>query len=262
MTSFRRYGSFFLLAMALGIASGPDILFVFAQSLAQGQAAGSLVTLGLCTGLVFHVSLAAFGIAAVLRRKPHLFKAITWCGAAYLVWLGVGAWRSAVVPVGESTAETMPYLRLYLRGIVMNVCNPKVMLFFLALMPRFVVPERGRVTAQFLLLGLTFAAATLLVFNLLDHPRGGRRRCAVGVSVALAGVAGVSAALLGNRHVWFGGLDRLDESAQGRVSPYGALAVSVRTPSLSEMTRMANSDGLNGESVETAAYANAPRRSV
>ena len=67
---------------------------------------------------------------------------------------------------------------------------------------------------------------------------------------------------LGNRHVWFGGLDRLDESAQGRVSPYGALAVSVRTPSLSEMTRMANSDGLNGESVETAAYANAPRRSV
>ena len=82
MTSFRRYGSFFLLAMALGIAPGPDILFVFAQSLAQGQAAGSLVTLGLCTGLVFHVSLAAFGIAAVLRRKPHLFKAITWCGAA------------------------------------------------------------------------------------------------------------------------------------------------------------------------------------
>ncbi len=167
MTSFRRYGSFFLLAMALGIAPGPDILFVFAQSLAQGQAAGSLVTLGLCTGLVFHVSLAAFGIAAVLRRKPHLFKAITWCGAAYLVWLGIGAWRSAVVPVGESTAETMPYLRLYLRGIVMNVCNPKVMLFFLALMPRFVVPERGRVTAQFLLLGLTFAAATLLVFNLV-----------------------------------------------------------------------------------------------
>ena len=167
MTSFRRYGSFFLLAMALGIAPGPDILFVFAQSLAQGQAAGSLVTLGLCTGLVCHVSLAAFGIAAVLRRKPHLFKAITWCGAAYLVWLGIGAWRSAVVPVGESTAETMPYLRLYLRGIVMNVCNPKVMLFFLALMPRFVVPERGRVTAQFLLLGLTFSAATLLVFNLV-----------------------------------------------------------------------------------------------
>ena len=163
MTSFRRYGSFFLLAMALGIAPGPDILFVFAQSLAQGQAAGSLVTLGLCTGLVFHVSLAAFGIAAVLRRKPHLFKAITWCGAAYLVWLGIGAWRSAVVPVGESTAETMPYLRLYLRGIVMNVCNPKVMLFFLALMPRFVVPERGRVTAQFLLLGLTFAAAYIFV---------------------------------------------------------------------------------------------------
>ena len=167
----RRLLSFFLLSLALGIAPGPDILFVFVQSLASGWRAGALVTLGLCTGLVAHVSLAAFGVAAVLRRYPRAFQLITWLGAAYLVCLGVGAWRSAaevaVAPSGAVRTETVGAMGLYCRGVVMNVCNPKVMLFFLALMPRFVNPARGGVAGQFLLLGAVFAAATLLVFNLV-----------------------------------------------------------------------------------------------
>ncbi len=167
----KRLGSFFLLSLALGIAPGPDILFVLAQSLAHGWGAGSLVTLGLCTGLVFHVSLAAFGIAAVLRKYPWLFRLVTWGGAGYLVYLGIGAWQSAsVVAVsaeGDAVTASLPALRLYGRGIVMNVLNPKVMLFFLALMPRFVEPERGRVALQFLVLGLVFAVATLFVFHVV-----------------------------------------------------------------------------------------------
>ncbi len=167
----KRLGSFFLLSLALGIAPGPDILFVLAQSLAHGWGAGSLVTLGLCTGLIFHVSLAAFGIAAVLRTYPWLFRLVTWGGAVYLVYLGIGAWQSAsVVPVsaeGDAVTAALPALRLYGRGIVMNVLNPKVMLFFLALMPRFVEPERGRVALQFLVLGLVFAVATLFVFHVV-----------------------------------------------------------------------------------------------
>lgn len=160
----KRYLSFFLLALALGIAPGPDVLFVLAQSLAHGWQSGAYVTLGLCTGLCFHVSLAAFGFAAFLKRYPWLFKVVTWFGAAYLAWLGVCTWRAArVVTLGAAPA--LPPLRLYLQGIVMNALNPKVMLFFLALMPRFVVPDKGRVVGQFLLLGLIFAVATLLVFN-------------------------------------------------------------------------------------------------
>ena len=162
----RRYGSFFLLALALGIAPGPDIIFVFAQSLSDGWRAGSLIVLGLCTGLCFHVTMAAFGVAAVLRKFPRAFTAITWLGALYLVWLGVGAWRSAdMISLDASRTETLTALELYLRGVVMNVCNPKVMLFFLALMPRFIEPERGRVAVQFLSLGVVFAIATLIVFN-------------------------------------------------------------------------------------------------
>lgn len=167
----KRLFSFFLLSLALGIAPGPDILFVFAQALANGWRAGSLVTFGLCTGLVFHVSLAAFGVAAVLKKYPRAFQLITWCGAAYLVYLGVGAWRSASVVTigvdGSASRETVNALSLYGRGVVMNMCNPKVMLFFLALMPRFVDPAKGRVAGQFLLLGAIFALATVIVFNLV-----------------------------------------------------------------------------------------------
>lgn len=165
----KRLGSFFLLSLALGIAPGPDILFVLAQSLAHGWQAGSLVTLGLCTGLTFHVSLAAFGIAAILKKYPWLFQLVTWGGAAYLIYLGIGAWQSAAVVAvpssGSTSMETLPAFRLYARGIVMNVLNPKVMLFFLALMPRFIETGRGRVALQFLVLGLVFAVATVLVFH-------------------------------------------------------------------------------------------------
>lgn len=168
----KRLFSFFLLSLALGIMPGPDIIFVFAQSLVHGSAAGALVTLGLCTGLILHVSLAAFGIAAILSRYPQAFRTITWLGAAYLVFLGIGAWRQAgeVVFSADGVArdgEALGVLALYARGVVMNVCNPKVMLFFLALMPRFVEPARGKVAAQFLLLGAIFALATLIVFNLV-----------------------------------------------------------------------------------------------
>lgn len=165
----KRLFSFFLLSLALALAPGPDILFVFAQSLVYGWRAGSLVTLGLCTGLVFHVSLAAFGVAAVLERYPRAFRIITLLGAAYLVFLGVSAWKSAATIVfdadGTRLSETISPFALYGRGIIMNICNPKVMIFFLALMPRFVDPARGKVVGQFLLLGAAFALATLVVFN-------------------------------------------------------------------------------------------------
>ncbi len=161
----KTYASFFGVSLALGIAPGPDILFVLAQSMSQGFLAGSCVTLGLCSGLCVHGVLAAFGFAALMKRWPALFKAITWFGAAYLAWLAWGAWRAASTVEVGAAAQELPALRLYLRGVVMNLCNPKVVLFFLALMPRFIDAKRGRVAAQFLLLAGIFAVATLLVFN-------------------------------------------------------------------------------------------------
>ena len=172
--AFRRYGLFFLISLALAFTPGPDILFVFAQSLAYGWEAGFCVTLGLCTGLCLHVTLAAFGAGVFLQRHPKAFSAITLCGAFYLACLGWGAWMSArVVAVDGSAPPALPPLRLYLRGIVMNVCNPKVILFFLAFLPRFMRPEKGCLVRQFLLLGGTFMLATLFAFSCVAACGGG-----------------------------------------------------------------------------------------
>jgi len=163
--SIKRHAAFFACALALGVAPGPDNLFVLTQSLSQGIVAGLLVTLGLCTGLCFHVTLAAFGIAALLKRFPKAFTAVTLLGACYLLYLAWLTWRGAGSGPAETEAVQLPALRLYLRGIVMNICNPKVMLFFLAFVPRFTRPEKGHVAAQFLFLGFLFAISTLLVFS-------------------------------------------------------------------------------------------------
>ena len=161
----KKYLSFFLLSAALGIAPGPDILFVLAQSATSGASGGLLVTLGLCSGLCVHVTLAAFGFAAVMKRYPKLFAAINWFGALYLTYLGVMTWRSAgIVKVGGGLNQ-LPALELYLRGVIMNLCNPKVILFFLALMPRFIDEAKGRIALQFVGLGLIFIVATALVFG-------------------------------------------------------------------------------------------------
>jgi len=118
-------------------------------------------------------TLAAFFAAAILLA-PALgpdnifvlaFTALKFAGAAYLVYLAWRAFRASAGPVGTDGPDRLPRRSLYLRGIVMNVTNPKVSIFFLALLPQFTDPARGRLTGQFLLLGLTFIVATLLVFG-------------------------------------------------------------------------------------------------
>lgn len=154
-------------SVALAVAPGPDNAFVLAQSVAEGAAAGVIVTLGLCTGLCFHTSLVAFGAAAFLKRCPKAFTAVTCVGALYLYYIAVRTWLAAAPGTIAGTAAAVPAGRLYLRGVVMNVCNPKVMLFFLAFLPRFTDPARGRLLGQFLFLGAVFAAAAFGVFSLV-----------------------------------------------------------------------------------------------
>lgn len=164
----KRLVGFFALSLALGIAPGPDILFVLTQALSQGPAAGFFVTLGLATGLCVHISLAAFGIGGVIKRFPKSLPLITWCGAVYLLYLAWRTWCNASPSFSfENGADvtSLPSHALYLRGVIMNLCNPKVILFFLALMPRFIVEGRLSPAIQFLILGLIFIIATLLVFN-------------------------------------------------------------------------------------------------
>ena len=152
-------------AILLAFAPGPDNLFVLTQSALKGRAAGLMVTLGLCTGLIVHTALVALGVAAVFQTSEAAFTALKLAGAAYLAWL---AWKALSAPaetLGEAAAAPLDLRRMYLRGIVMNLTNPKVAIFFLAFLPQFADPARGSLAAQMFMLGGVFIACAWVVFS-------------------------------------------------------------------------------------------------
>ncbi len=157
--------SFFGIAVLLALAPGPDNLFVLMQSALWGRVSGMLVVLGLCTGLVGHTVAVAVGLAAVFATSATAFTALKLAGAAYLVYLAWGAFHAhGNAASGEKPLKQGKW-QLYRRGIVMNLTNPKVSLFFLAFLPQFASPQRGPVALQTLSLGALFMLATLLVFG-------------------------------------------------------------------------------------------------
>lgn len=176
MLSFDSLALFFLSSIALGLAPGPDNIFVLTQSALYGRMAGLLVTLGLCTGLIVHTMAVAFGVAVIFQTSELAFSALKVIGAAYLLYLAWGAWKAGASPLPQEGAQNQPnalsYKKLYLRGIVMNLTNPKVAIFFLAFLPQFADPAQGSIPLQMLLLGLLFIVASLLVFSAIAWGAG------------------------------------------------------------------------------------------
>ena len=152
-------------SILLALAPGPDNLFVLTQSALKGRLVGIVVTLGLCTGLIVHTSAVALGVAAVFQASALAFNLLKFAGAAYLLYLAWGAFRAGTSELSAATSRKTSLWRYYLRGILMNVSNPKVSIFFLAFLPQFTDPAKGRLPLQIGLLGLVFIAATMLVFG-------------------------------------------------------------------------------------------------
>ncbi|OZI15988.1 threonine transporter RhtB [Bordetella genomosp. 7] len=165
MLPFDTLLAFFGIAVLLALAPGPDNLFVLMQSALWGRRAGLFVVLGLCTGLLGHTAAVAAGLAAMFAASPMAFTAMKLAGAAYLAYL---AWQALRDPGTAAQSERPPALSrgaLYRRGIIMNLTNPKVLLFFFAFLPQFVAPAHGPVGLQIVVLGAVFMLATLLVFG-------------------------------------------------------------------------------------------------
>ena len=157
--------SFFGVAVLLGLSPGPDNLFVLLHSAMHGRKAGMLVVLGLCTGLLVHTAAVALGVAAVFSASTTAFTLLKLGGAAYLLYLAYQAFRA---PVGIAADDSRPPLGAwqgYGRGVLMNLSNPKVAVFFLAFLPQFARPEAGSLPVQMGLLGAIFIVATLLTFG-------------------------------------------------------------------------------------------------
>ena len=161
--------AFFSVAVLLALAPGPDNLFVLMQSATGGRRTGFAVLSGLMLGVMLHTLAVALGLAALFAASSAAFTVLKLVGAAYLLYLAWGAWRAppmlAAGAGGGAPARPSPWSRLMLRGVVMNLTNPKVVLFFLALLPQFVQPGRGSVAGQILSFGLLFILAGALVFG-------------------------------------------------------------------------------------------------
>ncbi|WP_439597394.1 LysE family translocator [Falsiroseomonas sp.] len=162
---------FLFAAWVLILTPGPDMLFVIGQSLAGGVARGWAAMLGIVSGALVHVALAASGVAALIAASPSLFEALRLVGAAYLIWLGAGALRAAWRG-GEALRPAAPVGAAFRQGFVTNLTNPKVILFFLAFLPQFVDPARGPAWLQMALLGPLVPLMSLPAYGLLIHGAG------------------------------------------------------------------------------------------
>ncbi|MDT8424282.1 MAG: LysE family translocator, partial [Desulfuromonadales bacterium] len=168
--------AFFCAALILCLAPGPDNLFVLTQSALSGRAAGVSVTLGLCTGLIGHTIAVTCGVAALIQTSATAFTVLKLCGAIYLLYLAWQAWRAPSTELKSVGNGDRTFSHLYRRGILMNITNPKVSIFFLAFLPQFTDPARGSVAFQLALLGVIFIVATILVFGSVALLAGSLRR--------------------------------------------------------------------------------------
>jgi threonine/homoserine/homoserine lactone efflux protein len=201
---------FALASLALVAIPGPNVLYIATRSLGQGRRVGVASALGVETGALVHITAATAGLSALIRSSPLAFDVVKYMGAAYLVGLGLRALvrGQALDLEGETTPE--PLHRAYAEGILVNILNPKVALFFVAFLPQFVDPARGSAALQILMLGLVFLAiavvldlgwalgAGMLGAWLRARPRFANRQRFLTGGVYLA--LGAAAALTGSGH--------------------------------------------------------------
>lgn len=156
--------TFIIASLVLINSPGPDLVFVLTQSALHGAKTGILVTLGLVSGLIFHTLLVAFGVAAIILASETAFTLLKLLGASYLLYLAWQAFRAHSEKFkAENNLPKTPF-QLYRRGIIMNVTNPKVTVFFLAFLPQFVSADNGSVVTQVFMLGALFMILGLSSF--------------------------------------------------------------------------------------------------
>jgi len=151
---------FIAAGLLLNLTPGPDMLFIVGQAASHGRRAGVLAALGVGAGCLVHVMLAALGVSALIATSTLAFTVLKWLGAAYLVWVGVSMLRQ---PVAALPRGAPPARSVFRQGVLTNVLNPKVALFFLAFLPQFIVPGAPSQVSAFITLGMLFTLNGTLV---------------------------------------------------------------------------------------------------
>jgi threonine/homoserine/homoserine lactone efflux protein len=199
-----QFATFLAAAVLITLAPGPDNLMILSIGMARGRKSGVAFGLGCALGCINHTLLAAIGVSALIAASTLAFTALKIAGGLYLIWLGIQAIRTAR-PYGTPRAGGVPTDtpgKLFLKGLVANAINPKVILFFLAFLPQFVDGQRGHVPWQVAQLGVLFTVETVAIFGAIGWFAGSvgerlARRPAIGAWLDRA--AGVIFVALGLR---------------------------------------------------------------
>ncbi|HET6765653.1 MAG TPA: LysE family translocator [Longimicrobiaceae bacterium] len=189
-------------SLALNVTPGPDMLYVIARSTAEGRRAGIVSSLGIAAGALVHMTLAAAGLSSLLLAVPMAYDAVRYLGAAYLLFLGVRTLLARAAAEDAPVVERASPAAVFRQGMVTNLLNPKVALFFLAFLPQFVRADRGSVAAQLVGLGLLFnvlGTAVNVLVALLASGAGEWGRTRVGASAWVRRLPGVVFVGLGLR---------------------------------------------------------------
>ena len=157
--------------LALNLTPGADMMFTLSQGLRGGPRAGMAANAGIAAGGLIQTLIAGLGLGALVAAHPMAFDAIRWAGVAYLLYLALQMLRSGPLATGPA-AQARPLPRVFLDGMLVNLLNPKVILFILAFLPQFVDPARA-VLPQFMILGLVFALGGLVVNGIVAVFAGG-----------------------------------------------------------------------------------------
>lgn len=161
-TGIQDYGVFILSAVLLNLTPGQDTLYILGRTLAQGRHTGIAAALGISAGTAIHCIAAALGLSAIVAASPLLFDTLKFVGAAYLVYLGVQLLRSGAGTRNEATMSGQSASAAFRQGVITNVANPKVALFFLAFLPQFVDPQATHRLLGLLMLGATFVSTSTI----------------------------------------------------------------------------------------------------
>ncbi len=157
---------FIAASFLLCLAPGPDNIYVLTQGMTKSKKAAIVTTLGLTTGLIIHTSAAAFGISVIFQTSEIAFNIVKYVGAAYLLYIAYQAFKYRNEKLDLSVQNSSSELKkLYFKGFIMNILNPKVSIFFLAFLPQFVNTASGNVPMQMITLGGVFMVLTIVVFS-------------------------------------------------------------------------------------------------
>lgn len=167
-----KFALFIAVSWALILSPGPDMIYVITRGMAHGRRAGVLSAIGVVCGILVHTTAAAFGLTLIFQTSALAFLFVKFVGAVYLLYLGIKSWRDKSTFYLQTTVSVAKSSTLFWQGVLSNVLNPKIAIFFLAFLPQFVDQGSAYITLQMVILGLTFAGFGLCFLLAVGYSSG------------------------------------------------------------------------------------------